>query len=101
MSDDVFDLGYGFSAQYTSVAKFGACPGYERAGLIVYAPDPCDACRLGVSLLFDLPGLRKTFPNRSLWSASGAPGLLTLTPSVLFTCCHKHGFITLGRWVPC
>lgn len=25
---------------------------------------------------------------------------ITLTPSVSYTCCGVHGFVTAGRWVP-
>lgn len=98
------DLGDNITAVFTSHGT------HERAGLVEWHPCDGGTCRnpetgapgrCGGSILFDLPGIRDTFPGRDLWTVESLDPL-TLSPSVACACrgCRHHGFIRDGRWHP-
>lgn len=95
------DIGHGVTIAFTGCAEWPerGLAAIERCGLIVEQPNPCELCRLGVSMMLDVPGVRERFPHRNVWTVdSWEP--LTLSPSLLFTCCKFHGWIREGKWVP-
>lgn len=86
------DLGHGVTFNFTSWGS------YDKAGFIEeHQNQQGEWC--GGGGLFDLPGLREAFPDRTFWTVeSWEP--LTLSPSLLCRRCGNHGFIRDGQWVP-
>lgn len=85
-------LGYGVHLVYTVVGA------HRPGGLIEYHRTP-DGRECGVSVLFDLDGVRNAFPDRPVWTVQSLEPL-TLTPSILCRRCGHHGWIKDGRWRP-
>lgn len=87
------DIGHGHTIEFTTWGD------HVRAGLIDHHKKPDGTGCLGGGVLFDLPGVREAFAERSVWTVqSWEP--LTLSPSLRCTVCGEHGFIRGGRWVP-
>lgn len=102
----LIDIGSGVQIRYTSWGP------HEKVGLIEYHPCAGGGCRggnlpdsstlCGGGVLFDLPGVREAFPERTLWQVQSLEPL-TISPSLQCGCkgCTHHGYIVDGRWRPC
>lgn len=86
------DIGHNVRIVYTTIGA------HSPGGLIEYHYTP-EGRECGVSVLFDLDGVRHAFPDRSVWTVVRLEPL-TLTPSVLCRRCGHHGRIRGGRWEP-
>jgi hypothetical protein len=103
--NEPIDFGSGVIGRWTRWAPdrtlnqpFADLPDIERLGLILQHQMPDGTPHDGV-VMFDLPGVRRIFPNNPVWIVhSWEP--LTLTPSVKCSC-GFHGFITDGKWRSC
>jgi hypothetical protein len=90
---DAVDLGHGAAAKFVSWGE------HEQAGLIDLHLNPTTGKECSGAVLFDLPGVRESFPDRALWKVESFEPL-TLSPSLLCNLCGHHGWIQGGQWVP-
>ena len=98
MSDTApVDIGHGLTAALRLAEGFNdGTPDGEPVGVLLTHPCPKRGGEVVQDFIpIDYPG--NASPNH--WQL-GVRDPITLSPSVAYTCCGTHGFLTNGRWVP-
>lgn len=90
--DDRIDLGGGVQIVYEPWGEIG------KAGVAVFHTNPTTGAGCVGAIMFDLPGVRETFPDKDAWQVESWDPL-TVSPSLLCGACGNHGWIRSGAWV--
>lgn len=93
------DIGHGLTAALRLAEGLKEHLGIEDGVPVgVLLTHPC-AARDGAVVQDFIPVGPYPHPGEGPWRLSSRDPV-TLTPSVSYTCCGLHGFVTGGKWVP-